>query len=922
MLLAVDVGNTNTVLGVFRRRGSPRTGGSRPSRSAPPTSTRCCSRRCSTSRASRGEHRRRDHLVGRAAGGVRRSSSFFKRAPRRPAARRRPGHQDRHADPLREPARGRRRSHRQRGRRVRAMRKAAASSSTSAPRRRSTCVTPKGEYLGGVIAPGIQISAEALYRARREAAARRARAAAARSSARNTVHVDAVRPRLRLRRHGRRARRAHPRRGRLPGALHRDRRARAADRDRDARRSRRPTSCSRSRASRSCITATHCMMRRTPRSICARCRRRRRRRSVRGRRRMMAARGMMPLPRRRSGRGALPARARRRRDDRRRGARDRGGPARQAARRHARATRRSIRACSTSSRALVADKPAVFDALVLNPAIADETIATLAGKGDAREVDLIAQNEQRLLRASRDHRGDVHEPERAHVDGRSRRRARGAQPRRVPGLAAWDEVARGDRPVGRPRRAGRRRGRAVRAGVAVRASATQPSTTRGVEERSPRTRRVNQAAPKTTRRSRPRSASCRSPEDPARHARQRVRAVGADPGSDEAGRGRGDQVARRHRGRGGTYAGNRASPTTSFASSPSKEWTRLYGVKHAPGAEPEDAAAQGHPHAAAPAREGSEERREVEGRPVGGVRAGEEARRRQKTGGEEGEPVARRTAVVHDAGRRWRCSAPRRAFEMGDAAGGRAGLTDVAHAVCCVEVRLRRGGALVARSWTMITVGFMPGLGALRRGCSRRSGLDLVVVFVGGALVTLAAGRGAGPRATSISPRWRGSRSWSSRWSPSWCSARRRARRRGRELRDHHRGAAGAGGLAGHGDPARACAARRARRAAACRPLSSAARLVGRGLAACRGAAGPQRRVGRAELRPAAPDARRGDVAPQRRRCRSSRRQGRALARRFRRQGRAGRLLGHLVQAVRGDGAGAEAALREVRGAGLRGAGR
>jgi hypothetical protein len=44
-----------------------------------------------------------------------------------------------------------------------------------------------------------------------------------------------------------------------------------------------------------------------------------------------------------------------------------------------------------------ADKPAVFDAVVLNPAVADATLTVLAAKGDARGVDQIAQNEQRLL---------------------------------------------------------------------------------------------------------------------------------------------------------------------------------------------------------------------------------------------------------------------------------------------------------------------------------------------------------------------------------------------------------------------------------------------------------------------------------------------------------------------------------------------
>jgi hypothetical protein len=43
--------------------------------------------------------------------------------------------------------------------------------------------------------------------------------------------------------------------------------------------------------------------------------------------------------------------------------------------------------------------PTLFEALVLNAGTADETIADLAAAAGAREVDLIAGNEQRLLRA-------------------------------------------------------------------------------------------------------------------------------------------------------------------------------------------------------------------------------------------------------------------------------------------------------------------------------------------------------------------------------------------------------------------------------------------------------------------------------------------------------------------------------------------
>ncbi len=91
---------------------------------------------------------------------------------------------------------------------------------------------------------------------------------------------------------------------------------------------------------------------------------------------------------------------------------------------------------------LIADKPAVFDAIALNPAVADETIATLAGRAGSREVDQIAQNEQRLLR----------HPEIIAAMYMNRRARMSTIDRvvelavrnnvRVPGLAAWDELAR------------------------------------------------------------------------------------------------------------------------------------------------------------------------------------------------------------------------------------------------------------------------------------------------------------------------------------------------------------------------------------------------------------------------------------------------------------------------------------------------
>lgn len=88
------------------------------------------------------------------------------------------------------------------------------------------------------------------------------------------------------------------------------------------------------------------------------------------------------------------------------------------------------------------DKPTVFDAIALNPAVDDSTLAMLAAKGDARGVDQVAQNEQRLLR----------HPEIIAAMYMNRRARMSTIDRvvelavrnnvRVPGLACWDEVAR------------------------------------------------------------------------------------------------------------------------------------------------------------------------------------------------------------------------------------------------------------------------------------------------------------------------------------------------------------------------------------------------------------------------------------------------------------------------------------------------
>lgn len=91
---------------------------------------------------------------------------------------------------------------------------------------------------------------------------------------------------------------------------------------------------------------------------------------------------------------------------------------------------------------LVGKKAVAFDAIVENANVADETIAALAEGGGAREVDRIAANEQRLLR----------HPEIISAMYMNRAARMSTVDRvvelavrnnvRVPGLAAWDEIAR------------------------------------------------------------------------------------------------------------------------------------------------------------------------------------------------------------------------------------------------------------------------------------------------------------------------------------------------------------------------------------------------------------------------------------------------------------------------------------------------
>lgn len=85
-------------------------------------------------------------------------------------------------------------------------------------------------------------------------------------------------------------------------------------------------------------------------------------------------------------------------------------------------------------------RPALLQRVILNPATADATMADLAGAVDAAEVDLIAQNEERLLR----------EPEIIAQMYKNRRARMSTVDRavelavrnqiEVPGIPAWEEV--------------------------------------------------------------------------------------------------------------------------------------------------------------------------------------------------------------------------------------------------------------------------------------------------------------------------------------------------------------------------------------------------------------------------------------------------------------------------------------------------
>jgi hypothetical protein len=86
--------------------------------------------------------------------------------------------------------------------------------------------------------------------------------------------------------------------------------------------------------------------------------------------------------------------------------------------------------------------PALFDLLIRNPSLADETVATLAGRANDREVDQISNNEQRLLRHP-EIIAAMYTNAKARMSTIDRAVELAVRNEvRVPGLAAWDEIAR------------------------------------------------------------------------------------------------------------------------------------------------------------------------------------------------------------------------------------------------------------------------------------------------------------------------------------------------------------------------------------------------------------------------------------------------------------------------------------------------
>ena len=159
MLLAIDIGNTNTVLGVFDGEKLERSW--RIKTDARSTADELAL----TFRGLLADH----EITGVAACSTVPAALRELRAmldellPEHADRARRAGHPHRRQPAVREPEGGRRRPHRQhRSPRTTSSTAGRRSSSTSARRRTSTCVNERGDFLGGALAPGIEISLDAL----------------------------------------------------------------------------------------------------------------------------------------------------------------------------------------------------------------------------------------------------------------------------------------------------------------------------------------------------------------------------------------------------------------------------------------------------------------------------------------------------------------------------------------------------------------------------------------------------------------------------------------------------------------------------------------------------------------------------------------------------------------------------------------
>ena len=189
MLLAIDVGNTNIVLGVFDGdHARPELAAADAARADVRRARAARRRACSRTSSHRAvADSRRDPRVGRAAADRHDARRWSQRYFGVTALDRRAGRQHRDADPLREPRRGRRRSHSStRSPRYETFGRAAGQPMIVVDFGTATtldAITAKGEYLGGAICPGVQISADALFQRAARAAAHRRAQAVARSSA-------------------------------------------------------------------------------------------------------------------------------------------------------------------------------------------------------------------------------------------------------------------------------------------------------------------------------------------------------------------------------------------------------------------------------------------------------------------------------------------------------------------------------------------------------------------------------------------------------------------------------------------------------------------------------------------------------------------------------------------------------------------